>query len=114
MSASGFIDEQWKEDLTRGLDAAVDAIRRQEPRATDDMIESMVRQMGQSAITSWRDDGPDIAGPRNQQWESSTHTSLDERVAAIRQLAPETDEESAVALVRQGAHAVLDAWHLHA
>jgi hypothetical protein len=113
MNAPGFIDEQWKEDLVCGLEAAVDAIRRQEPRATDEIIESMVREMAQSAITSWRHEGASAEGPRNEQWETATHESLEERVAAVRHLSPETDEVAAVALVRQGAQATLDAWQLH-
>lgn len=113
MNTPGLIDEQWKEDLVRGLEAAVDAVRRQEPRATEEMIESMVRQMAQSAITSWRHEGAGAGGPRNQQWETATHKSLEERVVAVHQLSPGTDEVTAVALVRQGAQAALDGWHMN-
>jgi hypothetical protein len=112
MSSSGFIDDQWKADLVGSLEAAVDAVRRQEPRATGEMAESALRQMAQSAISSWHGQVGAGAGPRNQQWEASIHASLDERVAAIKELSPETDEQTVITLVRQGAQAVLDTWRV--
>lgn len=113
MDASGYMDDQWRTELYRGLEAAVEAIRRQEPRATDDLIEPMVRQVAQAAITSWRNDSATVDGPQNSGWNKSIHESLDRMLAAVRGQAPETEEAAAVTVIQQVAQATLDAWHLN-